>query len=192
MKVIVGLGNPGLEYRSTKHNMGFAVVKDLAKENGIKINRKLHFSLTGKGKIAGENTLLVLPQTYMNLSGNAVSELFREEIKDIKDLIVVCDDINIELGRIRLRKEGSSGGHKGLESIIHTLGRDDFARLRVGIATDAHRGDITNYVLSPFKRKEMRNVNHVVALASETITSSIEDGIDKAMSKFNKRKIGTS
>src|SRR3989338_3212819 len=192
MKFIIGLGNPGLEYKSTKHNIGFAIVKLLAKENDIKINKKLHFSLVGKGKIAGEDAVLVLPQTYMNLSGNAVSELFRKEIKDIKDLIVICDDINIELGRIRLRKEGSSGGHKGLESIIHTLGRDDFARLRVGIATDAHRGDITNYVLSPFKRKEMRNVNHVVALASETITSSIKDGIDKAMSKFNKRKIGTS
>ena len=192
MKFIVGLGNPGLEYKATKHNIGFAVVRDLAKENDIRINKKLHFSLIGKGKIAGEDVVLALPQTYMNLSGNAVSELFREEIKDIKDLIVICDDINIELGRIRLRKEGSSGGHKGLESIIHTLGRDDFARLRVGIATDVHRGDITNYVLSPFKRKEMRNVNHVVALASETITSSIKDGIDKAMSKFNKRKIGTS
>jgi len=192
VKFIVGLGNPGLEYKATKHNIGFAVVRDLAKENDIRINKKLHFSLIGKGKIAGEDVVLALPQTYMNLSGNAVSELFRAEIKDIKDLVVICDDINIELGRIRLRKEGSSGGHKGLESIIHTLGRDDFARLRVGIATDVHRGDITNYVLSPFKRKEMRNVNHVVALASETITSSIKDGIDKAMSKFNKRKIGTS
>lgn len=192
MKFIVGLGNPGLEYNSTKHNIGASVVKSLAKENGIKINKKLHFSLLGKGKIRGEEIVLVTPQTYMNLSGKAVGELFRQEIKKIEDLLVVCDDINLELGRIRLRKEGSSGGHKGLESIIQTLGRNDFARLKIGIATEVHKGDITNYVLSPFKRKEMRNVKHVIALAQETVVSMIEKGIEPAMSKFNKRKIGTS
>lgn len=192
MKFIVGLGNPGLEYKSTKHNIGFAVVERLAKDNGIKINRKRHFSIVGEGRIAGEPVILVLPQTYMNLSGNAVSELFREELKDVKDLIVICDDINIELGRIRIRKEGSSGGHKGLESIIHILGRGDFSRVRVGIATDVHKGDITNYVLSPFKRKEIRNVNHVISMSADAVTSIIEDGIDKAMARFNKRKIGTS
>lgn len=192
MKFIVGLGNPGLEYNSTKHNIGASVVKSLAKENGIKINKKLHFSLLGKGKIRGEEVMLVLPQTYMNLSGKAVGELFRQEIKKIEDLLVVCDDINLGLGRIRLRKEGSSGGHKGLESIIQTLGRNDFARLKIGIATEVHKGDITNYVLSPFKRKEMRNVKHVIALAQETVVSMIEKGIEPAMNKFNKRKIGTS
>lgn len=192
MKFIVGLGNPGLEYKSTKHNIGFAVMERLAKDNNIKINKKRHFSVVGEGRIAGESVILVLPQTYMNLSGNAVSELFREELKNIKDLIVICDDINIDLGRIRIRKEGSSGGHKGLESIIHTLGRGDFSRVRVGIATDIHKGDITNYVLSPFKRKEIRNVNHVISMTSDAVTSIIEDGIDKSMARFNKRKIGTS
>lgn len=192
MKFIVGLGNPGMEYRSTKHNMGSAVVKALAKENHIKINQKLHFSFVGRGKISGEDIVLALPQTYMNLSGNAVGELFRCEIKDARDLIVICDDINLELGKIRLKTQGSSGGHKGLESIVSTLGRDDFPRLRVGIATEVHKGDITNYVLSPFKRKEMRNVTHVISLASDAITCLIEKGIDIAMNKFNKRKAGTS
>jgi len=191
-KFIVGLGNPGLEYKSTKHNIGFEVVKSLAKSNGIKLNKKSHFSLYGKGKINGEDVVLVLPQTYMNLSGNAIGELLSNGLKDMADLVVVCDDINIELGRIRLKKQGSSGGQKGLESIIHTVKTDNFARLRVGIATDVHRGDITRYVLSPFKRKEMRNVAHVVGLAKDALESLLEDGIDKAMTKFNKQKIGTS
>ena len=192
MKIIVGLGNPGLEYKGTKHNIGFEVVQALAKENGIKINKRLHSSVVGKGKIAGEDVILVLPQTYMNLSGKAVGEVCGREMKDIHELTVVCDDINIELGRIRLRPSGSSGGHKGLASIISTMGRDDFARLRVGIATEMHKGDITNYVLSPFKRKESRNVAHVITLAADALACMVESGIEPAMAKFNKAKIGTS
>lgn len=192
MKFIVGLGNPGEEYVGTKHNMGFAVVRELAKERRIKMTKMMHFSLLGRGKIAGEDVTLVLPQTYMNLSGNAVGELVRREVKDLKDVIVVCDDINLELGKIRMKKSGSSGGQKGLESIIHTIGTDEFPRLRVGIATDVHRGDITGYVLSPFKHKELRNVAHSIALAKDALQGAVEEGIDKAMSKFNKRKAGTS
>jgi len=192
MKIIIGLGNPGLEYKNTKHNIGFEVVKALAKASGIKINKRLNFSIAGKGKIAGEDVVLVLPQTYMNLSGRAVGEMASREMKDMSELIVVCDDINIELGRIRLRKAGSAGGHKGLTSIISALGKDDFARLRIGIATGVHRGDITDYVLSPFKHKEKRNVAHVIALAGDAVTCVVEDGLDKAMAKFNKRKAGTS
>lgn len=192
MKFIIGLGNPGLEYKATKHNIGFLVVGNLAKENKIKINQKLHFSLIGRGKIGEEDVVLVLPQTYMNLSGKAVGEVFRQEVKNIEDLVVVCDDINLELGKIRLKKQGSSGGHKGLDSIMHTLGRDDFARLRVGIATEVHKGDITNYVLTPFKRKEKRNVSHVISLASDALSCLAEKGIDTAMNTFNKRKVGTS
>ncbi|MFA6321590.1 MAG: aminoacyl-tRNA hydrolase [Candidatus Omnitrophota bacterium] len=192
MKIIIGLGNPGLEYKGTKHNIGFEVVAAFAKENNIKINKRLHSSMVGKGRMNGEDVILVLPQTYMNLSGKAAGEVCGKEMKDISDLVVVCDDINIELGRIRLRKSGSSGGHKGLASIISTLGHDDFARLRVGIATEIHKGDITNYVLSPFKRKEMRNVAHVVDMAKDALTCMLKDGIDTAMVKFNKSKIGTS
>ena len=192
MKCIVGLGNPGPEYRDTKHNIGFAVVNGLAKDNHVKIKEKSHFSLMGKGRIAGQDVLLVLPQTYMNLSGFAVGELIGNKIKSAQDLVVVCDDINLELGKIRLKKHGSSGGHKGLESIIQTLGKDEFPRLRVGIATEVHRGDITRYVLSPFKRKDKRNVSHTASLAEDAIICLLEEGIDKAMSKFNRRKTGTS
>lgn len=192
MKFIIGLGNPGEEYTGTKHNIGFAVVKELAKECGIKANKRMHFSLVGRGEISGEEVTVVLPQTYMNLSGNAVGELVRREVKDLKDLIVVCDDINLELGKIRMKKSGSSGGQKGLESIIHIIGTDQFPRLRVGIATEVHRGDITDYVLSPFKHKDLRNVSHTIALAKEALASAVVDGLEKAMSKFNKRKAGTS
>lgn len=190
--MIVGLGNPGLEYKATKHNIGFEVIRAIAKEYNIKLKEKTHFSILGKGRIEGEDVILSMPQTYMNLSGNAVGELFAQKIKDINDMVVICDDINMELGRIRLRKQGSSGGHKGLDSIIRTLGRDDFARLRVGIATEVHRGDITKYVLSPFKRKDRRNVAHVISLAKEAMVSLVKDGVDTAMNKFNKRKVGTS
>jgi PTH1 family peptidyl-tRNA hydrolase len=192
MKCIVGLGNPGLEYKGTRHNIGFEVVSALAKEHNIKINKRLQFSLVGRGRIAGEEVTLSMPQTYMNLSGKAVGELVSASIKDLKDLIVVCDDINLELGKIRMRKQGSSGGQKGLGSIISTLGTSDFPRLRVGIATEVHRGDITGYVLSPFKRKDSRNVSHAVRLAAQAISCMVEDGIDKAMTTFNKRKAGTS
>lgn len=192
MKYIIGLGNPGTEYDHTKHNMGFEVVKALAKKNDIGLDRKLHFSLVGRGRIAGQEVSLVMPQTFMNLSGNAVGELFSHEVKKIEDILVIFDDINLELGKIRLRKQGSAGGHHGLASIIHTLGTDAFPRLKVGIATQVHTGDITRYVLSPFKRHEKRNAAHTIALAADAVTCMLKEGVDTAMNKFNKRKAGTS
>ena len=192
MKFIIGLGNPGSEYKGTKHNIGFAVVEKLAKDYRIKIKSKLHFSLTGYGRIEGTEVTLVLPQTFMNLSGHAVGELISSQSCKVEDILVVCDDINVELGKIRLKKQGSPGGHKGLESIEHTIKTDDFARLKVGIATEVHKGDITGYVLSPFKRRLLRNVAHTIALSEEAIVSMVTDGIDIAMNKYNKRKAGTS
>lgn len=192
MKIIFGLGNPGSEYTGTKHNIGFAVVQSLAKEYRIKLKDKAHFSLIGKGRIEGEPVMLVLPQTFMNLSGSAVKEVVTHEKAELGDILVVCDDINLELGKIRLRKLGSSGGQKGLESIVHALGAESFPRLRIGIATGVHRGDISPYVLSPFKRKDGRHVAHATALAVDAIVALLTDGIDKAMSTFNKMKVGTS
>lgn len=193
MKIIIGLGNPGSEYTGTKHNIGFAVVNAFAKEAKAKIEKEKYGSLIGKARVGEESIMLVLPQTFMNLSGKAVEELVREECNDdISNIIVVCDDINLELGKIRIRKKGSAGGQKGLDSIIRFLNRDDFARLRVGIATEAHKGDITDYVLSPFKRKYARNAAHAVNLAKEALFGWVEEGVDAAMTKFNKRKVGTS
>jgi PTH1 family peptidyl-tRNA hydrolase len=172
--------------------MGFEVVKSLAKASGIRINQKLHFSHIGRGRIAGREVSLVLPQTFMNLSGKAVGELFTREAKDISDILIICDDINLDLGRVRLKKQGSSGGHKGLESIIHTIKRDDFPRLKVGIAVEVHRGNITRYVLSPFRRHEKRNARHSIEMAADAVVCMLTEGTDMAMNKFNKRKAGTS
>jgi PTH1 family peptidyl-tRNA hydrolase len=190
--MIVGLGNPGREYKGTKHNVGFSVVEGLAKDHKIKLKERLHFSCAGKGRIAGEEVVLALPQTYMNLSGKAVGELLSRQSLTADDILVVCDDINLDLGKIRLKKQGSAGGHKGLESIIHTIRADGFARLKVGIATEVHRGDITGYVLSPFKRHDKRNVAHAIELAKDAVCCMLKDGMEKAMSAYNKRKAGTS
>jgi PTH1 family peptidyl-tRNA hydrolase len=192
MKYIIGLGNPGLAYGSTKHNIGFLIVKELAKANKIKLKEKQYMSITGSGRISGEEVTLVMPQTYMNRSGDTVGDIVRGEIKAIEDIIIICDDINLKLGRVRIKKRGSAGGHKGLESIISELGRDDFARLRVGIATDVHKGDITRYVLTPFKRHERKNVSRVISLAVDSISCWLTKGIDEAMNKFNIKKVSTS
>ena len=192
MKCIIGLGNPGLEYKTTKHNIGFSVVKELAKDNKIKLKEKRYSAVMGKGRISGEEVILILPQTYMNRSGDTVGDVVRNEIKSIEDLIIICDDINLKLGRVRLKKQGSAGGHKGLESIISVLDRDDFARLRVGIATDIHKGDITKYVLTPFKKNQRKNVSHVVSLDVDSVKCWVEKGMDEAMNKFNIKKVSTS
>ena len=192
MKVIIGLGNPGLEYKGTKPNLGFAVLHDLAKDNRIKIKEKRYSALLGRGQVAGADVLFVLPQNYMNRSGDIVGDIIREEMGPLDEFIIVCDDINMKLGRVRMKIRGSSGGHKGLGSIISVLGRSDFARLRIGIATDIHKGDITRYVLTPFKRNQHKNVSHVLSLAKEALECWITDGIDTAMNKFNVKKAATS
>ncbi len=192
MKFIIGLGNPGGEYKSTKHNIGFALLQDFAKDKKIKIKEKSYSALIGRGKVAGVDVTLVLPQTYMNRSGDTVGDIVRAEMGPSDDLIVVCDEINIKLGRIRMKQKGSAGGHKGLESIISVLGRDNFARLRIGIATDVHKGDITRYVLRPFKRNQRKNVSHVLSLAQEALECWVMKGLEAAMNKFNVKKVATS
>jgi len=192
MKFIIGLGNPGGEYKATKHNIGFTLLQAFAKENKLKISEKRYSALIGRGKVCGEDVVLVLPQTYMNRSGDTVGDLVREEMEPVDDLIVICDDINIKLGRIRFKKKGSAGGHKGLESIISVLGRDGFARLRIGIATDVHKGDITRYVLMPFKHSQRKNVSHVLSFAQEALECWITKGMEAAMNKFNVKKLATS
>ena len=192
MKYIIGLGNPGGEHDGAKHNIGFAVVKAIAKEFDISVSKNRYGSLMGKGALGNVDVTLVMPQTFMNLSGKAVEELVREEGVDLEDIIVICDDINLELGKIRLKEKGSSGGQKGLESVIRELKDDKFGRLRVGIATDNHKGDITDYVLSPFKRKDHKNVSHVTDLAVDAVIAWAGNGMALAMNKFNKRRAGTS
>jgi len=192
MKYIVGLGNPGEEYGLTKHNVGFMAVREIAESCGIDIDQKLYGALLGRGRVKDEGVIFLMPQTYMNLSGKSVGDLFKREKASIDDIIVICDDINLKLGRIRIRKKGSAGGHKGLTSIIEELGSSDFTRLRVGIATEVHKGDISGYVLTPFKRKDHKHVRHVIALAKDAVLYWIKNGTEKTMTKYNTVSVGTS
>ncbi len=187
MKLIVGLGNPGRLYRYTRHNVGFLVLEELAKARKIKIRQKRYGSLLGRGAISGEEAILLMPVTYMNLSGKAVLEALKEEKADIGGLLVICDDINLRLGTMRMRTKGSSGGHKGLNSIIQSLGTGDFARLRIGIATEPIKGDITEYVLSQFKNKDRKKIKDIVSLAKDAVAVWIGDGAEAAMHKYNLR-----
>ena len=185
MKLIVGLGNPGRLYRYTKHNVGFLVVEELAKECRIKLKTKRYGSVMGAGKMPAQDTILMMPVTYMNMSGKAVKEAIEEEGIGLDSLLVVCDDINLKLGTMRMRTKGSSGGHKGLDSIIHVLGSGDFARLRIGIATQTLRGDITEYVLSPFKKKDMKKIKDIVSLSRDACLLWADKGPEAAMAMYN-------
>lgn len=186
MKLIIGLGNPGFRYRNTRHNIGFMVLDRIAKDFCIKIKGKIFaHSLCGKGMIDNKDVMLVKPTTYMNLSGRALGEIIEELDIHLKDLLVIMDDIDLPLGRMRLRPKGSSGGHKGLHSIIEELGSEDFPRLRVGIKAHKKEGDLKDYVLSPFKRTERNTLCDLIERCSLCVKTWISEGIEAAMSRFN-------
>lgn len=167
MKLIVGLGNPGLKYKSTRHNIGFKAVGLLAKKYNIKIDKLQYGAKIGKGCINNHKVMLALPQKFMNLSGESVGWIIKNEKINKVDLLVVCDDVNLKYGTLRLRKEGSAGGHNGLKSIIEHLGGSDFARLRVGIGYEGISGDITNFVLGNFTKEEIVSLADILDKAIE-------------------------
>lgn len=183
VKLIIGLGNPGREYQGTRHNIGFATADILAQRQGIQIKSRRNQALVGEGEIAGEKIILAKPLTFMNLSGQAVSGLVRRCKLDIADIIVVCDDANLPLGRLRIRAGGSAGGHNGLKSIIHHLGTDDFARIRIGIGSP--RGDMVDHVLSRFRRSEREDVHQALNKAADAVETYLSFGIKEAMNRFN-------
>lgn len=187
MKLIVGLGNPGREYMGTRHNVGFKVVELLAGRNGIHVRARRGRAQVGEGEIAGCRVVIAKPMTFMNLSGESVSALVRRYRLAPSDLMVVCDDLNLPLGKIRMRASGSSGGQKGLKSIIHSLGSEEWARLRVGIGSP--KGDAVGHVLSRFKRSEADAVREAVEAAADALEMYLSEGIDPAMNKFNTSNI---
>jgi len=191
MKLIVGLGNPGKTYTGSRHNIGFTVLTELADSLKIDFRRAwLQRAELAKGSISGEEIILAKPVTFMNLSGIAVAALLRKHGLDLKDLLVICDDLDLELGRIKIRKGGSSGGHQGLQSIIERIGTSDFSRLRVGISRPVDKEDVTDYVLSNFKTGERSQVKAAVAIASECVKSWItEKDTEKIMNTFNRRSV---
>lgn len=183
--VIVGLGNPGLRYRGTRHNIGFAVLDAFAGRHGARVRRRWCRSLVGDARITGESFLLVKPQTFMNASGEAVREVLMRSKKKPGDLLVISDDVNLPLGTIRLRPRGSAGGHHGLESIIHCLRSSDFVRLRIGVGEGRSSRDVIPHVLGRFHKTEKKLVDEVVARSVDCVEMLISDGIEAAMNAYN-------
>lgn len=183
MKLIVGLGNPGRRYASTRHNVGFMVVDELAKRYKIHVKKRIGRALTGQGIIGEDEVLFAKPQTFMNLSGEAVSHLVRRYKINVEDIIVVYDDVDLPLGKIRVRQKGSAGGHKGVKSIIFSLHTQDFPRVRIGIGSI--EGEAIDYVLSRFKRSEQTIMKSAVASAASAIETLITQGAEEAMNAFN-------
>ncbi len=183
MKAIVGLGNPGRRYAHTRHNVGFDVLDILAKRRKVRILGRQHRALVGRFERAGEEILLVKPQTFMNESGSAVGAVVRKHRLEPGDILVVYDDIDLPLGRLRIRTRGSSGGHKGMNSIIQSLGSNDFPRMRVGIGRS---GEAIDHVLSRFSRREREIIDPALHSAGDALEMILDEGIEAAMNEFNR------
>jgi PTH1 family peptidyl-tRNA hydrolase len=193
MKLIVGLGNPGRFYANNRHNIGFACLNYFARQQGIRWDKKQCLARTGTGKIGSNQVVLAKPQTYMNLSGQAVSLLVRKLNIKLDDLAIVHDDLDLPLGRVRTRLGGISAGHKGVESIITELGSQDFIRIRVGIsrpepnedAPEISEAAVVRYVLGDFAPDEKQTVKLVIAKVSEVIACLLTECLTVVMNKYN-------
>ena len=186
MKIIVGLGNPTAQYAGTRHNMGFAVIEELAEQYNIKITEKKHKALLGTGRISGEKAILAMPQTYMNLSGESVREIIDYyKIDSQEDLIVVYDDISLDVGKLRIRPKGSAGGHNGIKSIISHLGEDIFIRVKVGVGEKRPGQDLADHVLGRFTKEEQPMVREAAKKACDAIECILSNDVNRAMNDYN-------
>lgn len=185
MKIIVGLGNPGIAYRRTRHNFGFLVVQALAEQRKLRFHRARHRSSQAEGEIGKEPVVLVRPMAFMNLSGVSVAGVARARNCQPEDILVICDDVNLDLGRLRLRRAGSAGGHNGLKSIIEHLRSEQFPRLRLGVGQPPPGLDMMSYVLDSFRRDEWPLVHETVARAVQAVETWTYYGLDEAMNRFN-------
>jgi PTH1 family peptidyl-tRNA hydrolase len=188
MRLIVGLGNPDPEYQWTPHNLGFLAVDELANRHGIRVERPEGKALVGRGKIAGEEILLAKPQTYMNLSGISVRELLAKYELDVPDLLVMWDEAQLPFGTIRIHPDGSAGSHNGAKSVIGAVGTQKFARLRLGIAPEHPVSSRKEFVLRPMKKAELEVAAEMLGEAGDAIEMLLAQGIDAAMTKYNRRK----
>ena len=183
--VVVGLGNPGKNYVGTRHNVGFDTIDLLSHRNNIKINKIKFKSVYGEGFIGKEKVILLKPQTYMNNSGMAVLDVYKFYKLPIQNMIIIVDDVDIEFGTIRIRKQGSAGSHNGLKSIICNLNRDDFPRVKIGIGKKRQEQDLADFVLSRFSKDERVVIDEAITEAALAIETIITYSIDKAMNEFN-------
>ena len=185
MKLVVGLGNPGRKYKDTRHNVGYMVLAELARRHGgSSVRAKFHADVV-EANIEGERALLLSPLTYMNLSGTSVVEAFRFYKLELEDVLVICDDMNLPLGKLRVRSKGSSGGQKGLADIINRLGNEQFTRLRIGIGEPPSSWNAADFVLSKFNKQETTEIELAVQQAADAVAHWARDGVDDCMNRHN-------
>lgn len=191
MKLIAGLGNPGKEYQGTRHNVGFDVVDELARRHELKWAAKLNaLSHEARWRRADDQVLLVKPLTFMNLSGPAVASAMRFYKVSLPDVLIVADDVNLPLGRLRARASGSEGGHNGLRSVAEAFGSIDYARLRVGVGRGDMRRDLADHVLAKFEPEERTGIEDAIARAADACETWISDGLARVMNTFNRAEDG--
>jgi peptidyl-tRNA hydrolase, PTH1 family len=189
VKLIVGLGNPGIEYQFTPHNLGFLVVDRMASERGVEIRNRQCRALTARIQVGDEVVVLAKPETYMNLSGLSVRELVAEyEVKPESELIVIQDELDFPLGTLRIHTRRSSAGHNGIESIIDALDTQDFLRIRIGVAPERKVQDGQSYLLSPFRKADLAVVDGMLDTAAEAVKAILTDGAAAAMNRFNRKE----
>ena len=187
MRVIVGLGNPGSQYDWTPHNIGFLAIDVIAERAGIRVTRPESKSQVGVGRLAGEDVVLAKPQTFMNLSGGAVRMLLERYECGPEDLIVLSDEAMLPWGMLRIRERGSAGGHNGLNSIIGSLGTNEFIRIRLGVQPEHPLGDMADYVLGVMRKPEREIAGQMAVETAEAVAMILTEGVGKAMTRFNKR-----
>ena len=187
MYLIAGLGNPTREYEKTRHNVGFEAIDILADKAGTTVTEKKHKALYGKGYIGGQKVILAKPQTYMNLSGESIREIADFYKIEPENIIILCDDINLSEGQLRIRLKGSAGGHNGLKNIISHLGTQEFPRIRIGVGEKPRGMDLADYVLGRFPKEQQAVMEEAYRDAAEAACMMIEDGADAAMNHYNRK-----
>lgn len=185
MYIVVGLGNPGKKYESTRHNIGFIAIDYISALFDIKVNKIKHKALVGEGKIEGERVMFVKPQTFMNLSGESVREIADYYKVPVENVIIIYDDTSLEPGSVRIRKKGSDGGHNGIKSIIYQLNSDAFPRIKLGVGAKPPGYDLADWVLAKFTDEDIKVMSESVETAAKAVPEIIKNGADSAMNKYN-------
>lgn len=186
MKIIVGLGNPGKKYEKTLHNAGFLVIDELAKKYNLELNKEMFNGVYAKTRIQGEDVIFVKPQTFMNLSGECVGQLCRYFKVEVEDVFVVYDDMEIRFGQLRIRKNGSSGGHNGIKSLIQHLGSQEFPRLKIGVGRPSENRSVVSHVLAQFSPIQEQHLPELLTAAVGAVEMFIADELRAAMNEYNK------
>lgn len=188
MKLIVGLGNPGIEYQFTPHNLGFLAIDRIANDLGVEVRNRQCRALTARATIGDEAVVLAKPETYMNLSGLSVRELVAEHQVNVQsDLVVIYDELDLPFGAIRIRQRGGTAGHNGMESILGALATDEFLRVRLGVGPDRKPADGAKYVLTPFRKAQLKVVDEILDTAAEAVALIVKEGAAPAMNRFNRK-----